>query len=142
MEQNRDIGRLIRILSNQIKRHFDHTAERNGVTGVQGRILHFIIAESQSKDVFQRDIEEAFYLRRSSATGILQSLEKNGMIFRESVLHDARLKRIVVTDKGNQMKEQVIEDIETLERRLRKDISSEEMEHFYKTLEKISRNLE
>lgn len=142
MRKNHEIGRLIGILSNQIKRQVDCTTQKNGITGVQGRILHFIIGESESRDIFQRDIEEVFNLRRSSATGILQSLEKNGLIIRENVIHDARLKKIIVTDKGNQMKEQVIKDIEELELKIMKNISEKDMEHFLVIIKKMSENLE
>lgn len=142
MRKNHEIGRLIGILSNQIKRQVDCTTQKNGITGVQGRILLFIIGESESRDIFQRDIEEVFNLRRSSATGILQSLEKNGLIIRENVIHDARLKKIIVTDKGNQMKEQVIKDIEELELKIMKNISEKDMEHFLVIIKKMSENLE
>ena len=42
MERDIAIGRIIGILSNQIKRQFDSSASKTGVTGVQGRVLHYL----------------------------------------------------------------------------------------------------
>ena len=35
--------------------------------------------------MFQRDVEAEFNIRRSTATGILQLMEKNGFLLREPV---------------------------------------------------------
>ena len=43
--------------------------------------------------MFQRDVEQVFSLSRSTATGILQQLEEKGLLRRESVPSDARLKK-------------------------------------------------
>ena len=53
------------------------------------------------------DVEAAFNLSRSTTTNILQLMEKNGIIRREGVDYDARLKRLVPTEKAVQMEEQV-----------------------------------
>ena len=50
--------------------------------------------------IIRKDIEEEFQIRKSTVTGILQLMEKNGFIYRESVEKDARLKRIVPTKKA------------------------------------------
>ena len=100
MERDIAIGRIIGILSNQIKRQFDSSASKTGVTGVQGRVLHYLLGQPREQEIFQKDLEEEFNLRRSSATGILQLMEKNGYIERVPVEYDARLKKIVVLPKG------------------------------------------
>ena len=49
----------------------------------------------EDQPVFQRDLESAFHIRRSTATGILQIMVRDGLIVREPVEGDARLKRLV-----------------------------------------------
>ena len=51
------------------------------------------------KEIYQKDIEKNFVVRRSTASGILDTMEKNGMLMRIPSDFDARSKRIVLTDK-------------------------------------------
>lgn len=134
------VGRKIGNLTNQIRRRLDVSASKSSISGTQGRILHFILA--QDKDVFQKDIEEEFNLRPATATGTLKLMEKNGIIRRESTAYDARFKRIIATDKAASIKSKVMEDIQGLESALLKGISEEELEIFLKVIDKMSKNLE
>ena len=45
-------------------------------------------------------------------------MEKNGLIYREAMASDARMKRIVVSEKALQYKDMVIADITALEEEL------------------------
>ena len=76
-------------------------------TGMHGYLLRYLY-ENQERDVFQRDIEKAFSISRSSVTVTLQLMEKNGLIRRESVVQDARLKRIVLTQKAKDLHQQIL----------------------------------
>lgn len=138
MEQ-KSVGHSIGMLSNQIRRRLDTFSVKNSMSGAQGRVLHFILA--QPGDVFQKDIEEEFCLRSPSATGTLQLMEKNGLITRVPTSYDARLKRIVTTPKANQLKDQVMHDVQELEDELTEGISEEELEIFFQVIQKMSENL-
>ena len=109
MENQVLIGRGISKLSNQIHRNIAISCSSTNMSGTQGRVLHFIL--SNNGDVFQKDIESEFNLRPSTATGILKLMEKNGVIRRESTPYDARLKRIVITEKGAGLKDQIAKDV-------------------------------
>ena len=98
--KEREFGKKIHFISNTIKRSIDRKVEVYGVTAGQSRIIGYIARTSRKRDVFQRDIEEEFDIRRSSVTNVLQILEKNGYVSRESVESDARLKKLVLTEKG------------------------------------------
>ena len=74
----------------------------------------------------QRDVEAAFNLSRSTTTNILQLMEKNGIIRREGVDYDARLKRLVPTEKAVQMEEQVRECARLLEQRITRGLTDEQ----------------
>ena len=139
MTVNPSAGRLISRLSNQIRRRVDAFSTRNSMSGTQGRILHFILA--QPDEVFQRDIEEEFCLRPSSASGILKLMEQNGLIERVSTSYDARLKQILVTPKASLLKDQVIHDVNELEAALTKGISDADMEIFFRILQQMYDNI-
>mgnify|MGYP002232592564 CR=1 FL=1 len=65
-------------------------------------------------------------------------MEENGLIFRESLPNDGRMKKIVVTEKALQYKDIVMSDITQLEDELTTDISESDMDIFFKVVEKCS----
>lgn len=139
MEKN--IGKEIIVLSNRIKRRMRSAAESLGITDTQGRVLKYIWEESKSREVFQKDIEDEFDIRRSSVTQVIQLLERDGLIVRESVERDARLKKLVLTEKAIRIQEVMNGKIRELESQMQKDISEEEREILLNLLRKIKRNI-
>ena len=144
MEYEKDIGFQIRALSHLVKRIVDQTAftkEEIHPTGVQGWIIGYLY-NNHHKEVFQRDIQEQFSIRRSTVTGILQLMEKNGFITRSSVDRDARLKRLELTPKAVELHERVGRSIRQVEERLAQSLTEEEKSEFIRLCEKIRENLE
>lgn len=118
MEQQDGLGKYVMTLSHQLRRRIDAGMASIGITGMQARVLHFVLKERAGKEVFQRDIETEFNLRRPSATGILHLMEQNGLILREPVAHDARLKKLVPTEKAVCVSEQVDRQLAEIEKDL------------------------
>lgn len=136
---DRSAARCIGKLSNKIRRKLETFSCRSDFSGAQGKVLHFLLA--QPHDVFQKDVEHVYGMRPSTATELLKQMEKNGLIFREPVEHDNRLKRIVLTEKALQHKTQVMEDLGGLENTLTSGISEQDMEIFFSVVEKMTENL-
>lgn len=99
MNERRDAGKIINRISHQLKRRMNCHEEEDSLTNMQRHVLHYVLLQSLSRDIYQKDIEAEFQIRRSTATGILQLLEKNGFITRKAEDRDARLKKIVPTKK-------------------------------------------
>ena len=133
--------RLIATLSNLIRRKIDSLEGIPGLTPVQDGVLHFILGRCREQDLFQKHVEEEFNLRRSTATERLKLMEKKGLIYREGVSYDARLKKIMPTDKGVMLEGQVLKDILEMERLVTKGIPEEELEAFLATGTKMMNNL-
>ena len=74
----RSAARYVSKLSNQLRRKLDMLSSRKEFSGSQGRTLHFLLAQTQ--DVFQKDIEEEYGIRPSTATELLKQMEKNGLV--------------------------------------------------------------
>ena len=117
-------------------RRLDHMLGRN----MQGWIIRYLYT-NQDKDVFQKDIEQYFSIGRSTVTNIIQLMERKGYIARESVEHDARLKKVVLTEKGIRNQEMLEDLVESLDTRLVDGITDEELYVFYSVIEKLKRNL-
>ncbi len=141
--QKRRLGFEIRTLSNLIKRYIDANKppELDCHTGVHGWAIKFFY-DNRGKEVFQRDFEEHFSIRRSTATNMLKLMEKNGLIVRESVERDARLKRVVLTDKAIEIHKKITNSINESEAAFSRGITQEELKAFYLVLDKVKSNLE
>jgi DNA-binding MarR family transcriptional regulator len=144
MENMHLVGHEIKTISNLIKRRFDNSkviSEVDKLTGVHGWYIGYLY-HNRDKDIFQRDIEEEFSIRRSTATGILQLMEKNGLITREPVKYDARLKKLVLTPKAIAVHEEITNEIKKIEADLVKGLSEEEINIFLLLINKMKKNLE
>ncbi len=135
----------LKCVNNMIRRSLDTrfaAEERIEICGMQGPMIGFIFDKSKSQEIFQRDIEKEFNIRRSTATVMLQTLEQKGFIVRESVAHDARLKKIILTEKALEQNRVIHEKIDAFNREIERGITQEEKEEFYRILDKIITNLE
>lgn len=137
------IGFEMRKLNNLIKRDIEHSKffQYAQSTGLHGWAIGYFY-ENRDRDVFQRDFEEKFSIRRSTASKMLALMEKNGLIVRQSVDYDARLKKIVLTERAIELHQNITEEIAAREERMTRGLTEEELERFYQVLEKIGANLE
>jgi len=102
--KNRHVGRQIMETAHRIKVNLDSVLDSHGINGLQARILGFVEkSDCENRDIYQKDIETEFKIRRSSVTSVLNTLEKNGFIQRCSVENDGRLKKIVLTAKAKKV---------------------------------------
>lgn len=100
----------LRRVNNMIFRKINAFARANDVersTPMHGWIMEYLYRHPD-EPIFQRDIERDFSITRSSVTNILQLMERKGYIERRSVPQDARLKMLVLTDKGRAFHEQTM----------------------------------
>lgn len=144
MCNNKHIGFQIRIVSNLIRREIDNSITdkfNTNITRIQGWIIDYI-NKNKDKDIFQKDIEEEFSIRRSTATIILKSMEKNNLITRNSVSYDARLRKIELTEKAIDINKNFRNIIDEFEEKIIQGLSKEELDTFFDILEKIKMNLE
>ncbi|MBQ3090118.1 MAG: MarR family transcriptional regulator [Oscillospiraceae bacterium] len=143
MTTERHIGFELRAVNNLIKRYVAKTRppELEDQNSIHGWAIGYFY-DHREEEIFQRDFEAYFSIRRSTATNILKLMEKKGLITRQSVPRDARLKRICLTEKAVRIHEIITKDIGRLERELAQGISPEEQMIFFRILDKIKANLE
>ena len=137
------IGFEIRRLDHMLARNLQARVKAAGldeVTLMHGWIIRYLYA-NREKDIFQKDMEQHFSIGRSTVTNIIQLMEKKGFVARQSVEHDARLKKVVLTEKGIQSHETMEALIESLDMSLVEGITDGELEVFYSVIEKLKKNL-
>lgn len=137
----RSVGRYVGKLSNKVRRRLHAFSFRGEFSPAEGRALHFILAQPVHEDLFQKDIEEEYSLRPSSATELLKKMEKDGLIRREATEYDARLKKIIVSEKALDYKDQVMEDLRLLEEDLTRGIDPADLDVFFSVIEKMIDNI-
>lgn len=140
--ENLKIGVEIKKLNNTVHRAITYCAKMAGmdeVTLMHGWIIQYLY-ENSGREVFQKDIEQQFSICRSTVTNIIQLMEKKGYIARESVGHDARLKKVILTDKGMGTHDKMECLAWHLDRQLVDGITEEEMEVFFSVMNKIEMN--
>ena len=139
----RHIGFELRQVANIIRREIDNAVGKRNIeklTGMQGRLIGYLCHNGE-KEIFQRDIEAEFSIRRSTATNILQTMEKHGLIKRAPVEYDARLKRILPTDIAVTRHKIFEEEINRVENRVLNGITKKEADTLLSILDKIKNNL-
>lgn len=143
MNNQRHVGRECRTVSNLVKRRIDNMFSKKigeGFTGIHSWIIGFIY-RNKDKEIFQKDVEEEFSIRRSTATSILQLMEKNGLIVRKSVDYDARLKKLELTEKAIKVHEMIGEEINIIESQVVSGLTEEEIDTFFRIIDVILKNL-
>lgn len=143
MKNRQHIGIVVRCLSNEIGRAASAVAANelgDSATGLQSWIVRYLY-DNRNQEVFQKDLEVHFSVRRSTMTTILKLMEKNGMITKESVTRDARLKRLILTPAALEMQKRIRRGIDTLEERMRIGINEAELEEFFRIADKIQNNI-
>ena len=134
----------IRRVNNLISRRVNHYSRLNGVedvTAMHGWILAFLY-ECRDQEVFQRDVERAFSITRSTVTNILQLMEKKGYIRRVSVPQDARLKRLVLTEEGARAHQQIMLSLRQTDQCIASLLTEEENAELLRLLNKLRAGLE
>lgn len=135
------VGKWINRVSHQLKRQMLWPDEPGDLTILQKSILHFILFETMQRDLYQKDLEKEFKVRRSTASENLRLLEKKGYLYRECAKEDARLKKIIPTEKAVCLRGQLLKSIERTEERIRQGIPEEDLRVFFRVLKQISANL-
>ena len=142
MNEINDLGKLIGHTSILFRRHLD-----NAISGVAAEdsetissrnfwILRYLDGH-RDQDVFQKDLECAFKIRRSTVSKTVELMEQKKLLVRESVNGDARKKRLRLTPKADGILEGMAKAVDALERDVRAIYSPQD----YDTIMRLLRQL-
>ena len=143
-EIRKDFGRVMHLLKRNCASK-DETQDKKmeGYTLKQGLIIGYIdLQTKKGNDVFQKDIESEFSIRRSTASCILQLMEKNKLIERQVVESDARMKKLVLTDLAKDRLEGIYRNTEEFANVAFDGVTDEEKEVLKVIFQKVIANLE
>ena len=144
MKSQYPIGLHISKLSRLISRKVDAavlSAIDDNITVSQAYVIDFI-SDNNDRDVFQKDLEMELDLKRSSVSLMLNNMEKHDLIKRVPVSEDARLKKIILTEKAIELSKKIAYAIDSVEIKLAENMDQDEINTFLNMLNKIRTNIE
>ena len=144
LHKQEKIGLEIRKLNHEMNRNLELQVKAEGIDEVtlrHGWIMRYLY-ENREKEIYQKDIEKHFSIGRSTVTSIIQLMEKKGFIERQAVQSDARLKKVLLTEKGEKTHEMIEALIIQLNQNMMEGIEPEELQTFLEVLSKIRQNIE
>ena len=103
-------------------------------------IMNYIL-NHQNEDIYQKDLEEVLHLRRATVSGVLQTMEKHGLVERVLCDNDVRCKKIILKEKAKKMFDAKKIEFFKLEEVIKKGLSDEEIEIFCHIIESMQNNI-
>lgn len=145
-DEQKTIMQHMRSIGNATKRHidryFDSKKQLDNLSCSGGWILSRVFeSEHFGIPLYQRDFENEFGITRSTASKVLSGLEKKGLIRREGVTHDARLKQILLTERSQEISRVIFSETRELDQKLERGFTPKELETLYSFFERIENNL-
>lgn len=137
------VSRKLHSLSNLIMRYFDNSPIKKSldqVTGTNGWIIGYL-ADHDDRVIYQKDLEKEFGITRSTASKVINRMEQKGLIRRECVAEDARLRKLTLTPEAWDIFHKMEVDQTNLERKLMKGFSEEETEKLRGYIDRMYENM-
>ncbi len=142
----RAIGREIHVLSNRVCRFLDNSKELKQIEEATGKntwIIGYIAQkEKEGIAVYQRDMENQFGITRSTASKVVNRMVQKGLIERQSVPEDARLKKLVLTERSREIHQRMTAEFLDMENTLREGFTEEEIERLRGYLHRMQNNID
>jgi len=132
----------IKELQNEIMRNnFINRDFKKIMNYSQGFILRVVLeSEDTGEKVYQKDLEKILNIRKSTLSGILDTMEKNKIIKRVPDL-TSRGNIIELSDEMKKCKEELLEKIKKVEENLTTGISEEDLEAFFRVIDGMKKNI-
>lgn len=139
------LGMEIKAITNRMVRRLDGEVWDIGEktpSSAQKHTIVYLYEHQSDGDLFQRDIEGFLSIQRPTATRMLNHMEANGLIKRESVEYDGRLKKITLTQKAINLYNDIFNEINRVEEYMTRGLTDKEKYDFLCIARKIRKNLE
>lgn len=131
-----DLGRQVKIAGTQFVKKFDKFASQYNLTNTQMGVIDFL-SYHPNEEMFQKDIEKEFYIRRSTASTLLQRMETKGLLKRVPSKTDGRLKQVILTDKALSYCDAITQFMDDNQRFIHQYFSDDEYESLLNSLDKL-----
>ena len=106
----------------------------------QVQVIKYLI-DNINKDISQKELENVLGIRKSTMSGILDTMEKRNIIKRVSSDIDRRSKIIKLSDDNIRHHKEVVKKMKSINNIITKDIPSDKLDIFFEVLDMMRDNL-
>lgn len=131
MDFEKDIAFAISIASKSMADSFNNVVAKYGVTRSQCVAMYHI---SKAETINQKELAQNMHIRESTMTGLLDRLERDGLIERKVDTDDMRKKSIFLSQKGRSKLDKVIEMSLNFSDNVVEGISKKDQDKFYQIM--------
>lgn len=135
----RDIGLLIKRLTDKIKASVDALLKKHGLTFSQTVVISFL--SERGGKATQKEIEDHMQVSHPTVVGIISRLENNGFVICFMDEKNRRNKIVCMTDKAQSIVGVMHADKTEMENKLTKGLSEAELAEFRRIIDILYKNI-
>lgn len=139
MNDFKEIGILIKRISNNMDKSKNIIFSKYNLTGNQSEILLYLL-HNKDKTIYQKDIEKEFNQSNPVVTGILNRLESSGYIRRIVSDKDSRFKKVCLTNKAYELESNIDKELKEFNKSFKCNLSKNELKELKNLLKKLYNN--
>ena len=117
---------------------FNRRLQENGTTRVQWIALFYI---GKAGEISQKELSDYMDIKESSMVRLIDRMEKEELVERRKDSEDRRISKIILTDKGKFLKEELMPRGQEFQDDVLKGISKENLEIFKEVLQRMIDNI-
>ena len=136
-----DVGKFVKIINNMLDSKVNRDFRKWDLTCSQHAIIAYLF-DHKSVETTQRDLEETFSLKNPTVTGLLNLLEKKGMIQRVTNPKDRRSNIIKLTDKSLSLEKQLTASRKMAEDAILKGFTPDEKQQLESFMRRLMDNIQ
>ncbi len=139
MGKHGDVGYLIGLINNKIKKKANYELENHGITVKQGRFLGYL-HDREGLVTTQKDLQAYFEITHPTTVGIIKRLEQKELITTRTDDGDRRMKIVELAPKEKAIHKDMKFFREKMETLLMEGLNKQEKEELVRLLEKVYEN--
>ena len=138
LNKREDIFRLIKFIDKELRNDFQSRLSEYGLTAQQGRLLFYINCNNKDgRQIRQVDIEKHFQLTKSTVHGLINRMEKAGLVIKRK---EENKQYIQISEKTEGILMHVFDKRTECLDKLTKGMNEEEIDQLHTLLTKVLNN--
>ncbi|WP_346939003.1 MarR family transcriptional regulator [uncultured Clostridium sp.] len=117
---------------------FNRRLQEHGTTRVQWIALFYI---GKAGEISQKELSDYMDIKESSMVRLIDRMEKEELVERRKDSEDRRISKIILTDRGKFLKEELMPIGQEFQNDVVKGISKENLEVFKEVLQRMTYNI-
>jgi len=138
MQLNETIEFYTKASSMALKRMYNHVGAEYGVTQTIGFVLVYVAKEGISPG----KLSEKLGMKKSSLTRLINNMEKEGCIYKQSDPADKRITKLFLTEKGLERRKIAKEKVLKFNEKIMSQVSDDELDAFIRVSKIITTEVE